>query len=71
MKHYIDFAELRRDFPATCQMVENENEGQHPCATFEDTTTSNDMYWGCGADGTGQNMLGKVLMEVREELKGE
>jgi ribA/ribD-fused uncharacterized protein len=38
---------------------------------IEDTTTSNDMYWGCGADGTGQNILGKVLMEVREELKGE
>jgi ribA/ribD-fused uncharacterized protein len=30
-----------------------------------------DWYWGCGADGTGQNVLGQVLMEVREELKGE
>jgi len=30
-----------------------------------------DYYWGCGADGTGQNMLGKILMRVREELKGE
>ena len=27
-----------------------------------------DAYWGCGADGSGQNMLGKVLMEVRTEL---
>jgi N-glycosidase YbiA len=30
-----------------------------------------DYYWGCGADGSGKNMLGKVLMELREELKGE
>ncbi|NET03026.1 MAG: NADAR family protein [Sphaerospermopsis sp. SIO1G2] len=25
-----------------------------------------DFYWGCGADGSGKNMLGKILMEVRE-----
>jgi ribA/ribD-fused uncharacterized protein len=30
-----------------------------------------DYYWGCGADGTGKNVLGKILMEVREELKTE
>lgn len=30
-----------------------------------------DWYWGCGADGTGKNVLGQVLMEIREELKGE
>lgn len=30
-----------------------------------------DWYWGCGADGTGQNVLGQVLMEVRTELAGE
>lgn len=30
-----------------------------------------DWYWGCGSDGTGTNMLGKLLMEVRELLKGE
>lgn len=30
-----------------------------------------DYYWGCGADGTGKNMLGKVLMEIREELRRE
>lgn len=28
-----------------------------------------DWYWGCGADGKGQNMLGKILMAIREELK--
>jgi len=27
-----------------------------------------DYYWGCGGDGSGQNMLGKLLMELREEL---
>lgn len=24
-----------------------------------------DYYWGCGADGTGKNMLGIILIEVR------
>jgi ribA/ribD-fused uncharacterized protein len=28
-----------------------------------------DDYWGCGADGTGKNMLGKILMEVRALLR--
>ena len=28
-----------------------------------------DYYWGCGKDGSGKNMLGKILMEVREELR--
>lgn len=28
-----------------------------------------DYYWGCGADGSGKNMLGRVLMEVRDDLK--
>ncbi len=33
--------------------------------------TSDDYYWGCGKKGTGKNMLGKVLMKVREILKME
>ncbi|MBD2361761.1 NADAR family protein [Anabaena minutissima FACHB-250] len=28
-----------------------------------------DYFWGCGADNTGQNHLGKVLMSVREDLR--
>lgn len=28
-----------------------------------------DYYWGCGADGSGQNRLGAILMEVREEVR--
>lgn len=27
-----------------------------------------DYYWGCGKDGTGKNMLGIILMEVRSQL---
>lgn len=29
----------------------------------------NDYYWGCGADGTGKNRLGEILMDVREILR--
>jgi ribA/ribD-fused uncharacterized protein len=28
-----------------------------------------DWYWGCGSDGTGKNMLGTILMEVRSEIR--
>ena len=30
--------------------------------------TDNDAYWGDAGDGSGQNWLGKILMEVRNEL---
>jgi ribA/ribD-fused uncharacterized protein len=33
--------------------------------------TENDDYWGDGGDGTGKNMLGRILMEVRESLRNE
>jgi len=33
--------------------------------------TTNDDYWGDGGDGSGKNMLGRLLMEVREELRKE
>lgn len=29
-----------------------------------------DYYWGCGKDGTGQNKLGLILMELRQTLCG-
>jgi ribA/ribD-fused uncharacterized protein len=35
---------------------------------IEDSPT--DYYWGCGKDGFGKNMLGKLLMLLRDELKG-
>lgn len=28
-----------------------------------------DYYWGCGRDRTGQNHLGKILMDVRQEIR--
>ena len=28
--------------------------------------TANDAYWGDGGDGKGKNMLGRILMEVRD-----
>ena len=33
--------------------------------------TTDDLYWGCGTAGTGKNMLGIILMEVREKLRQE
>ena len=31
--------------------------------------TANDSYWGDGSDGSGRNMLGRILMDIREQLK--
>lgn len=31
--------------------------------------TTNDDYWADGGDGSGQNRLGQILMEVREHLR--
>ena len=31
--------------------------------------TTNDAYWGDGGDGSGKNMLGRILMEVRDKLR--
>jgi len=28
-----------------------------------------DSYWGCGRDGNGKNMLGKMLMMLREQIR--
>lgn len=30
-----------------------------------------DLFWGRGWDGSGQNMLGKILMEVRQVLRDQ
>ena len=41
-------------------------------ATGEELVVENaprDYYWGCGADGSGQNKLGQVLMTVRALLR--
>ncbi|MBI5957344.1 MAG: NADAR family protein [Chloroflexi bacterium] len=31
----------------------------------------NDYFWGAGRFGTGQNRLGKILVQVREELRSD
>ncbi len=41
----------------------------HPAYLIEHT--ENDDYWGDGGDGSGKNKLGKVLVQVREELRKE
>lgn len=33
--------------------------------------TADDYYWGDGGDGSGKNMLGRILTQVREELRGD
>ena len=33
--------------------------------------TANDRYWGDGGDGSGRNMLGRLLMRLRDELRAE
>lgn len=35
----------------------------------EDTRSSGDSYWGCGSNGNGKNMLGLLLMQLRDELR--
>ena len=30
-----------------------------------------DYYWGCGKNRTGQNKLGIILVQVREELRNQ
>jgi ribA/ribD-fused uncharacterized protein len=34
-------------------------------------TSQYDYYWGCGRDGRGHNIFGKVLMAVRHKLREE
>jgi ribA/ribD-fused uncharacterized protein len=31
--------------------------------------TTNDSYWGDGGDGSGKNMLGRILMDLRDQLQ--
>jgi len=33
--------------------------------------TTNDSYWADGGDGSGKNMLGMILMKVRDQLRHE
>jgi N-glycosidase YbiA len=43
-------------------------------ATGEEDIVENakhDYYWGCGQDGSGKNMLGQILVEVRAILQNK
>jgi ribA/ribD-fused uncharacterized protein len=33
--------------------------------------TTSDLVWGCGTNGSGKNLLGKILENVRSELRAE
>lgn len=33
--------------------------------------TKNDAFWGDNGDGTGENRLGQLLMQIRKQLKGD
>jgi len=33
--------------------------------------TTNDSYWGDGGNGSGKNMLGQILMQVRKQLRSK
>ena len=53
---FVQNAELREHLLATggAEIVEH---------------TTNDAYWGDGGDGSGKNMLGRILMEIRQEIR--
>lgn len=53
----VQHADIKELLLQTEQRVIVENAGKH------------DAWWGAGADGTGQNMLGRVLMYVRSILQ--
>lgn len=39
--------------------------------TEELVYSSTDNYWGIGGDARGKNMLGRLLMQVRENLRNK
>ena len=55
-----------------CKFARHEGIRAILLATGDDEIVENapgDYYWGCGADGSGRNMLGLILMEVRAALR--
>jgi len=56
LKKFLTHAEIREVLLTTGDEILVEN-------------SPTDYFWGCGADETGQNHLGKVLMSVREEIR--
>ncbi|OUL21310.1 NADAR domain-containing protein [Nostoc sp. 106C] len=56
LKKFLTHAEIRDILLSTGNEILVEN-------------SPKDYFWGCGANKTGQNHLGKVLMSVREEIR--
>ena len=72
-----DFDQVKDQLMKTCLVAKF---NQHPdlkkqlldtgdAELIEDSKV--DAYWGIGADGNGQNKLGKLLMDIRSELRNE
>jgi N-glycosidase YbiA len=56
LKKFLTHAEIRETLLTTGDNLLVEN-------------SPKDYFWGCGADKTGENCLGKILMSVREEIR--
>ncbi|QSJ15219.1 NADAR family protein [Nostoc sp. UHCC 0702] len=56
LKKFLTHAEIREILLSTGDEILVEN-------------SPTDYFWGCGANKTGQNHLGKILMSVREEIR--
>lgn len=73
----IDWDVIKVDVMYECvlaKFLQHKNIRDQLLATGEEELIENslvDSFWGCGANGTGKNMLGHVLMRVRKELAGE
>jgi N-glycosidase YbiA len=55
LKKFLTHSDIREILLATGNQVLVEN-------------SPRDYFWGCGADFSGENYLGKILMSVREEI---
>ena len=65
VKNEIMLKAIRKKFQT------HENIKQKLLATGQEElieSSPNDYYWGCGSDGSGKNITGILLMQVRSEL---
>lgn len=70
-----DWEQIKDDImrrAAYAKFTQNKNIRDILMSTGKETIiekTTNDYYWGCGKNGSGKNMLGVILMEVRQMLR--